>query len=139
MLLVLHSGGEPLPDGQEWLVMLSGTPTVRAISPSNCSRSCRSSRSPFGGVLRLSHCATVKITKRRPNVSLQLTGDLNKEVVVAAALVRHASAFHLPGENVARSWAWALDNSQGHNDVKGVQIPAPLCDAQAIAAKAGCR
>jgi hypothetical protein len=38
-----------------------------------------------------------------PNVSLQLTGDSMKEVVVAAALFRIVSELHLPRRDVARS------------------------------------
>jgi hypothetical protein len=38
-----------------------------------------------------------------PNVSLQLTGDSMKEVVVAAALVPTKCNPHRPGQYVARS------------------------------------
>jgi hypothetical protein len=38
-----------------------------------------------------------------PNVSLQLTGDCWKEVVVAAALVGIVGSHQLPGRDVARS------------------------------------
>ncbi|MDB4883281.1 MAG: hypothetical protein JWL95_2047 [Gemmatimonadetes bacterium] len=37
------------------------------------------------------------------NVSLQLTGDGWREVVVAAALAHTVSQLHLPGPKVARS------------------------------------
>ena len=38
-----------------------------------------------------------------PNVSLQLTGDCIKELVVAPALAPHVSELHLPSDYVARS------------------------------------
>ena len=44
-----------------------------------------------------------ELTSVVSNVSLQRTGDCLEEVVVAAALVRHASDLHLLGETVARS------------------------------------
>jgi hypothetical protein len=41
--------------------------------------------------------------RRSSNVSLQLTGDCLKEVVVASRLTDTVSEPHLPGRDVARS------------------------------------
>ena len=46
------------------------------------------------------------------NVSLQLTGDCLKEFLVAAVLAGIVSHLHLPGQQVARSRAWALGDTQ---------------------------